>query len=119
MLFHDAVRPGITEELLTAVLHHCTKTEKGTALSLSISDSIFPNTNKPVLLQTPQAFVFNRIYEAYKKYPTEGSPILSYYKLYSTDIDLLPGSPENFKITFPEDITLFKYMYNGKNRITI
>ena len=119
VIFHDAVRPNVPNELLYETVKSCKL--KGTAIPYIIcKDSMceingnsivthIDNSNK-VRLQTPQAFIFDKIYESYKLLGSDkwlGSPILTYSQFYK-DINLIYGDEINFKITTKDDLKMYK-----------
>ena len=124
VVIHDAVRPFFTMSLLKKVLKKL-DSEISVIPSLKVYDSAryFKNkkyTNIPrdnlKLIQTPQGFCFNSIYEAHKKNKesihTDDSMIL--YEL-RNKIKLIKGEKINFKITTKEDYKIAKLIVKDEN----
>ena len=117
VLIHDAVRPFFSMNLLKKVLKNL-EGEISVIPSINVYDSVRYFTNKKYsnvfrenlkLIQTPQGFCFNSIYEAHKKNKesihTDDSMIL--YEL-KNKIKLIKGEKMNFKITTKEDYNIGK-----------
>ena len=117
VLIHDAVRPFFSINLLKRVLKKLEK-EISVIPSINVYDSARYFKNKKYtnisrhnlkLIQTPQGFCFNSIYEAHKKNKeyvhTDDSMIL--YEL-KNKIKLIKGEKLNFKITTKEDYDMGK-----------
>ena len=73
----------------------------------------FINRNKIRLVQTPQAFKYNIIMEAYKNQKdekTDDLQILLNYKP-EANIKFIEGSEKNFKVTTKEHVDTIKELY--------
>jgi len=125
VLIHDAVRPFFTMNLLKRILR---KLEGDISVipSINVYDSAryfknmkYTNISREnlKLIQTPQGYCFNSIYEAHKKNDesihTDDSMIL--YEL-KNKIKLIKGEKMNFKITTKEDYNIGKLIV--KDRIS-
>ena len=124
VLIHDAVRPFFSMNLLKNVLKKL-KGEISVIPSINVYDSVryFKNNKYSnvfrenlKLIQTPQGFCFNSIYEAHKKNKesihTDDSMIL--YEL-KNKIRLIKGEKMNFKITTKEDYNIGKLIVKENN----
>ena len=124
VLIHDAVRPFFSVNLLKNVLKKL-KGEISVIPSINVYDSVryFKNNKYSdvfrenlKLIQTPQGFCFNSIYEAHKKNKesihTDDSMIL--YEL-KNKIRLIKGEKMNFKITTKEDYNIGKLIVKENN----
>ena len=124
IIIHDAVRPFFSEKLIQELLNNLTNHD-GVIPSVNIYDSIrynLKNNYKDVdrenlkLIQTPQAFKFQSIFQAHRKFKkinfTDDSLIL--YKL-KNSIKLIKGEPSNFKITTKEDLKFGELLIKGEN----
>ncbi len=127
VLIHDAVRPFFSMNLLKRVLKNL-KGEISVVPSINVYDSVRYFKNKKYsnvfrenlkLIQTPQGFCFNAIYEAHKKNKesihTDDSMIL--YEL-KNKIRLIKGEKMNFKITTKEDYKIGKLIVKENNKIS-
>mgnify|MGYP001244065015 CR=1 FL=1 len=124
VLIHDAVRPFFTVSLLEKVLKKL-EGEISVIPSVNVYDSARYFKNKKYsniprenlkLIQTPQGYCFNSIYDAYKKIKeavyTDDSMILYEFK---NKIKLIKGEKINFKITTKEDYKIGKLIEKGRN----
>ena len=124
VLIHDAVRPFFSMNLLKRVLKSL-EGEISVVPSINVYDSVRYFKNKKYsnvfrdnlkLIQTPQGFCFNSIYEAHKKNKesihTDDSMIL--YEL-KNKIRLIKGEKMNFKITTKEDYNIGKLIVKENN----
>ena len=127
VLIHDAVRPFFSMNLLKRVLKNL-EGEISVIPSIDVYDSVRYFKNKKYsnvfrenlkLIQTPQGFCFNSIYEAHKKNKesihTDDSMIL--YEL-KNKIKLIKGEKMNFKITTKEDYKIGKLIVEENNNMS-
>ena len=127
VLIHDAVRPFFSMNLLKKVLKNL-ESEISVIPSINVYDSVRYFKNKKYsnvfrenlkLIQTPQGFCFNSIYEAHKKNKesihTDDSMIL--YEL-KNKIKLIKGEKINFKITTKEDYNIGKLIVKENNNMS-
>ena len=127
VLIHDAVRPFFSMNLLKRVLKNL-EGEISVIPSIKVYDSVRYFKNKKYsnvfreslkLIQTPQGFCFNSIYEAHKKNKesihTDDSMIL--YEL-KNKIKLIKGEKINFKITTKEDYKIGKLIVKENNNVS-
>ena len=127
VLIHDAVRPFFSMNLLKRVLKNL-EGEISVIPSINVYDSVRYFKNKKYsnvfrenlkLIQTPQGFCFNSIYEAHKKNKesihTDDSMIL--YEL-KNKIKLIKGEKMNFKITTKEDYKIGKLIVKENNSMS-
>ncbi len=136
VVVHDGVRPLITEKLLkdlfTALYDYRVEgiitavkpkdTIKVVGTNLEGSDSIVIKTlnrEKLVLVQTPQLFNFDILYECHKKAYKEGfwgTDDASLLERYGYTVISIDGDYKNIKITTPEDMEILKvFMKQSKN----
>lgn len=121
VLFHDAIRPFISEEILEDVVNAL---EKYQAVDVAIpcADTIIQINDEMIISdipkrkylmrgQTPQAFKKSVILEAYQRFMqdkdvevTDDCGIVRHYGL--ADIYVVTGSEQNIKVTYQEDIYL-------------
>ncbi len=126
VLIHDAVRPFFSTNLLKRILIKL-ESEISVIPSLSVYDSARYFKNKKYtnisrenlkLIQTPQGYCFNSIYEAHKKNKesihTDDSMILYEFK---NKIKLIKGEKINFKITTKEDFNIGKLIVKDTNNM--
>ncbi len=118
VLTHDAVRPFITDRIITDNIEAAKKYGAcNTAIpavdTMLISEdgsfiSSVPERSKLFHAQTPQSFDAEKLYKLIKKTPadvfeafTDGCSVFSYY---GEKVFLVKGEAYNIKITYPDDI---------------
>ncbi len=122
VFIHDSVRPFFSLDLLKTIMNNL-KNNYGVIPSINVHDSVryfkskyykdVPRENLK-LIQTPQGFYFDLIYEAHKKVRksiyTDDSLILYEFK---NKIKIIKGEKLNFKITTKEDFEIGKLLAKG------
>ena len=117
VLIHDGARPFISTDLIYSVLQ-ATKEFKAAAPGLVPTDTIKVIDKSGFLvqhlerasltaIQTPQGFSFEELYEAHKKAALDGHDYTDDTEIwgkYLGKVKLVPGQPENKKITYPGDM---------------
>ena len=123
---HDAVRPLVTPEVIAKAYKKAL--EDGNAVvAVPSKDSVrLQNANgfsrnlnrsEVFLVQTPQTFQSAIIKKAYEQpYLEEFTDDASVAERVGIVINLLPGDPDNFKITFPFDLKIAELILNEKSR---
>lgn len=117
VLIHDGARPYVKDEHITLLLD-CLKTHKGCLLMVPCKDTIKEVRDGRVVktlersslmqAQTPQAFEYELIYNAYKKgieshyQATDDAQMVETFS--DEDVYVVVGDYENKKITTPEDL---------------
>ncbi len=118
VLVHDAARPQVSEEVITACLMACA-THDGAMPVLQMKDTIYESVNGKVIGrllerdrlfagQAPEAFRYGRYLEAYRRIPTNQMLLLHGSSepavMAGMDIAMIPGEESNYKITTDEDL---------------
>ncbi len=120
ILIHDAARPFVSTELISAILHSLDDCV-GAIPVVAIPDSvktvdkgqITGAVDRSMLrqAQTPQGFHFAPIIEAHRQYKdvdvTDDAEIAA---LAGISLLAVPGEPQNIKITLPEDIAQLRLL---------
>ena len=116
---HDAVRPVVNPSLISQTFKEALET--GNAIPcIKPSDSVrklrensskIINRDKLVLIQTPQTFDLQQLRTAYqqrfsKKFTDDASVV----EAAGFSINLVEGSRNNIKITYPEDLELASFL---------
>lgn len=114
VMIHDAARPFVSTDTLTAVLR-ALDSHQGAVPTLPIADAV-KTFDKNILgddveratlrrVQTPQAFRYRDILEAYDALPTDLalSDDVAVARRAGLHLTCVEGDPENFKITYPSD----------------
>jgi 2-C-methyl-D-erythritol 4-phosphate cytidylyltransferase/2-C-methyl-D-erythritol 2,4-cyclodiphosphate synthase len=128
-VIHDAVRPFVTTALIKEVIDAAKKT--GAAIAgvkikdtvKSISGHHFIEHTVPRqnlwLAQTPQAFEFKLLKEAYRRAGEEnftGTDDASLVERIGKEVTVVEGSYENIKITTNEDVQIANAFMKNRNR---
>lgn len=129
VIIHDAIRPMVSEEIISKSIQMCRRRGNGIAATY-IMDSIMYSDdgikgdesidrNKIMKVQTPQSFDFESIWNLHQKAITQkslgawdNSTLLS--NLGET-VYFSEGSDLNIKINTPEDVEMFKALYKMKH----
>jgi 2-C-methyl-D-erythritol 4-phosphate cytidylyltransferase len=133
ILLHDAVRPMITEKIITSNLQGVR--EHGSAITVvpftetGIVSEDGVTTNKAILRNTlyiakaPQSFYFSDVYDAHKKGEKMPYTITIDTCTLMTELGkilyFVPSDATNIKITTPEDYFLFKALIDMRESADI
>ena len=131
VVIHDAVRPFVTEALIKQVVDSA-KTTSAAIAGVKTKDTIKEVKEDNIvgatvprhnlwLTQTPQAFKFELLKEAYKVAYTEkfyGTDDASLVERLGKEVKMIEGSYENIKITTNEDMLMADALINKKNKIS-
>lgn len=125
VVIHDAIRPMVSERLITKSMQMCRKCGMGVA-AIYIMDAIMHtedgkcgydsiNRNEIMKIQTPQSFDFDYIWSMHNQAIKEGK--IGFWDntgmLTSLDekIYFSEGSDLNMKVNSTEDVAMFKALY--------
>ncbi|MGB4773735.1 MAG: 2-C-methyl-D-erythritol 4-phosphate cytidylyltransferase [Daejeonella sp.] len=121
---HDAVRPLVSNNLITRSFKHAEVYGNAIATIKSTDSIRQKNQNGSIplnredifLVQTPQTFTSEIIKKAYKQpFRIEFTDDASVVEKNGTSVELINGEPENIKITFPQDILLAQIYLSEKS----
>lgn len=133
LCIHDAVRPFIQPSKINELLDLLKDFQAATLVN-SVVESLLefdesglvksiPNRSYWANIQTPQAFHFQALYRAYSKARaadnlnfTDDCGVVLHYDP-TLKIKTLQGSPDNIKITHPDDLFLAQKIYRKYSRI--
>ncbi len=109
VVFHDCARPFIKSETFKKCVdlldtYDAVTSSASITDALTLKDLSFVNRDDYVLIQTPEAFHFKKIYESFDE-KTHCTAIVSQLKDRSS-VYLLKDNKMNYKITYPEDLFL-------------
>lgn len=128
VLIHDAIRPMVSEEVITDNIKVCRQYGNAitvvpcTAAMLKTYDSLSTTEQVPrdnlKITQTPQAFFIRDIVDAHKEALSKGitnsvASCTMYIEL-GRKLFMSKGSEKNLKLTTAEDIEIFKSLLNAK-----
>jgi 2-C-methyl-D-erythritol 4-phosphate cytidylyltransferase len=116
VLVHDAARCLITPAQINAVIDACLNDEVGGLMALKLPDTLKQETAGRVsatidradkwLAQTPQMFRIGALQEALQRAGDAVTDEASAMEAMGKRPKLVPGSAQNFKVTYPEDFAL-------------
>jgi 2-C-methyl-D-erythritol 4-phosphate cytidylyltransferase len=117
VLIHDGARPFVTERLIYYVLQAVKEFEAAapgikpvdTIKEINENGFITKHLDRNFLtaIQTPQGFVFEKLYAAHKKAASDGHDYTDDSEIwgnYVGDVKLVSGETKNIKITYPGDL---------------
>ncbi len=116
VLVHDAARCLITPEQIDALIDACLDDEVGGLLAIPLPDTLKQERGGRVLAtlerkdkwlaQTPQMFRIGSLIEALEMAGDRVTDESSAIEAMGLSPKLVPGSAQNFKVTYPEDFAL-------------
>ena len=127
VLIHDAARPGLSQKIINENIEGL-KISDATTTILKIHDSIagfndlerlnYLDRNKTFLIQTPQCFkfeiIFNQHIKAYNNNKFDYSDDIQIFNDYK-NVKFIEGNVFNLKITTLNDLELLKYYLVNKD----
>ena len=128
VLIHDAARPLLNEKIINDNIS-ALDFSKAVCTAIKASDTLYESEdgyrvknmlNREVIYQaqTPQSFIYKVILDVHLKSKEEGfesSDDASLAKHYGIDVQLVEGSPLNFKITTSNDLDFFESIIENEN----
>lgn len=131
LIFHDAVRPMVSQRIISDVVS-ALETYNSIAVTVPATDTIVKVDESGRMIseilqrqllrcqQTPQAFRYETIAEAYKLaladsnfVATDDCGVVSRY-LPNEKIFIVDGEDSNIKVTYPKDLSLLENLISGK-----
>ncbi len=112
LLIHDAARPFVSHEVISRTIAGVKKAGAAAA-ALPVRDTIKEVTangvktldrSKLVSMQTPQAASLDLIRKAHASADREHTDEMAMIESLGVNPEIVPGEPNNFKITTPEDL---------------
>ena len=126
VLVHDAARCLITPTQINALIDVCALDAVGGLLALKLPDTLKREVNGRVastldradkwLAQTPQMFRLGALAEALQQAGDKVTDESSAMEAVGLQPLLVPGSAQNFKVTYPEDFALAEAVLNARIR---
>lgn len=121
VIVHDAVRPFVSQALLSACIEAC-KEHEGAMPVLAMKDTVYLGDGSQVLSllerervyagQAPEAFLLGKYYEANERLMPDQINLIHGSTepavMAGMDMAMIPGDEGNFKITTPADLERFK-----------
>lgn len=132
MVFHDAVRPLVTQRIITDVCE-ALREHRAVNVTLPVTDTIITATDGKMTatvdrstlqrVQTPQGFRYDIITAAYDRAladpnfrATDDCGVVLCY-LPGEPIALVRGDERNLKLTFRDDIPLFEFLLSHSTEV--
>ncbi len=129
LLTHDAVRPFVTSEIIRANIRAveedgaCDTVIPATDTIVRSTDGRFiadvPLRNELFQGQTPQSFRIEELRRTVESLTPEETAVLTdackIYAVRGKKVRLVPGSPENIKITYASDLVLAEAILDSRN----
>lgn len=131
VLIHDGARPFVTKDILDRAMK-AVQEYRACVVGMPVKDTIkiadekgfskeTPQRKDVWMIQTPQCFEYQLIYDAYRKMLqkedtsiTDDAMVLE--RIYGMSVKLIEGSYRNIKITTPEDLMIAEaYLKERKN----
>lgn len=123
---HDGVRPFVKEDVIQESFQEAAKSGSAVAV-VALKDSVRKLTDDGKnfyrerqyyrLVQTPQTFQIEKIKKAFQVAElslfTDDATV---YEHQGWQVSLIPGNPENIKITTPEDLEYAEFLLSKKNK---
>ncbi|HVS94059.1 MAG TPA: 2-C-methyl-D-erythritol 4-phosphate cytidylyltransferase [Mucilaginibacter sp.] len=116
---HDAVRPLVTREIIDDS-YECAEKYGNAIVAIKSRDSVRQikdnrsvslNRDEIYLIQTPQTFQTEQLKRAYlQPYEQHFTDDASVVEQIGVNINLINGSYQNIKITYPEDIAIAEFL---------
>ncbi|NSY38909.1 bifunctional 2-C-methyl-D-erythritol 4-phosphate cytidylyltransferase/2-C-methyl-D-erythritol 2,4-cyclodiphosphate synthase [Leisingera sp. ANG59] len=114
VLIHDAARPCVSTELIRRILN-ALDNGPAAAPALTVTDALWTGSAGSVTgtqdrsglfaAQTPQGFRYQDILTAHLAHPGGAADDVEVARAAGLDVRIIPGEPDNIKITRPEDFT--------------
>lgn len=128
VLVHDAARCLITPAQITSLIDACKGDEVGGLLAHRLADTLKSESSARVagtvdrsdkwLAQTPQMFRIGALQAALREVGTSVTDESSAMEAMGLRPKLVPGSAQNFKVTYPEDFALANAVLRARNSVT-
>jgi 2-C-methyl-D-erythritol 4-phosphate cytidylyltransferase len=126
VLVHDAARCLITPELIDSLIDACAHDEVGGLLARKLTDTLKCEEAGRVsatlerdhkwLAQTPQMFRIGLLMQALERNGTHATDEASAVEALGHRPLLVPGTTQNFKVTYPDDFALAEAVLKGRSR---
>ncbi len=122
VLIHDIARPCVRAETIAAVIA-ALDDHPGAAPGLAVTDALWTGAGGFVTgtrdrsglfaAQTPQGFRYSEIVAAHAAHPGGAADDVEVARAAGLDVAIVPGDPDNIKITRPEDFARAERLLGG------
>ena len=127
VLVHDAARCLVTPDQITALIAACQHDSVGGLLALPLADTLKSSASGRVaatigradkwLAQTPQMFRIGALLEALSESGDTVTDESSAMEAQGLLPLLVPGSAQNFKVTYPDDFALAEAILHSRTKV--
>jgi len=127
VLIHDAARPGLTPDIIRALIAEIKAGSGAVAPALAVPDTLLRteeggrvtselDRNGAVRVQTPQAFRGDALRAAYAAAPDDKSftDDLAVVRAHGGETRVIAGDPRLLKLTFPEDFSMLERLLSDE-----
>lgn len=125
VLIHDAARPFLENRIIENCILHLKKYD-GVFPALNTDDTLRNKKNlntydRDIIIssQTPQAFKFDKIYNAHKQAKGDYSDDVAIANKFGLRLKKIEGQKLNFKITNPSDIVIYEKLIDQYYRTRV
>lgn len=132
VLIHDAARPGLTPDIVRALIARIEAGAVAVAPALPVADSLLRadaagavsaevDRSGAMRVQTPQAFRADVLRAAYAAAPPGAvfSDDLAVVRAAGRQTHVIPGNQRLMKITYPEDVAMLERLLSGERIICV
>ncbi len=129
IVLHDAIRPMVSDEIISDSIHTCRKKGMGVAAVTSMDNVMMTDDGMTGRLsisryafrriQTPQTYILGELKRAHEEALEKGiegeNDTNNMISRLGRDVNFSKGSDKNLKINTVEDVAMFKALYAMKN----
>ncbi|MBQ7944874.1 MAG: 2-C-methyl-D-erythritol 4-phosphate cytidylyltransferase [Lachnospiraceae bacterium] len=126
VILHDAIRPMVTDEIISDSIYTCKRKGMGVAAVISMDNVMMTNdgiTGNRIIsryafrrIQTPQTYRLEDLWKAHQEALEQGirneNDTNNMISRLGRDVTLSKGSDTNLKINTVEDVEMFKALFN-------
>lgn len=126
VILHDAIRPMVTDEIISDSIYTCKRKGMGVAAVISMDNVMMTNDgvtgNRSISryafrrIQTPQTYHLGELYKFHQEAVERGiineNDTNNMISRLGQDVTLSKGSDVNLKINTVEDVEMFKALFN-------
>lgn len=128
VLIHDAARPCVSQQLIARVIASLATT-RAAAPAMPVTDALWTGEDSEVTgtrdrsglfrAQTPQGFDYDSICAAHNAHPGGAADDVEVARANGIAVTIVPGDPDNLKVTLPEDFARAERILRGRMDIRL
>ena len=129
VLIHDGARPLISDDVIQGVIDALQAGSRAAAPALPVTDALWRGADGHVTAiaardglhraQTPQGFALDQITTAHRLHPDDATDDVQLALAAGMTVAITPGSEDNLKITWPEDVARAERILGGQMDIRL